>query len=70
MFTLNLTFAKASGKKHSLRIAGAKEIQNPAAVKALMQHIIDRNILYTKTDPIVSIVEATLQSTTESKLSL
>ncbi|MDO4720428.1 MAG: DUF2922 domain-containing protein [Peptostreptococcaceae bacterium] len=70
MFTLNLTFAKASGKKHSMKIAGAKEVQDPAAVKALMQHIVDQNVLYTKADPIVSAHEAKLQRLTESEISL
>lgn len=70
MFTLNLTFAKNSGKKHTLKIAGVKETQNPAEVRALMQHIIDNDILYVKGDTIAGIVEATLQKVTETKIVL
>lgn len=70
MTNLVLTFAKASGGKKTIVIPNAKEIQNPEEVKQLMQHIIDRNIIYAKTDPIVSIASAKIESITYSNISL
>lgn len=70
MFTLNLTFTKASGKKHTVKITGAKETQNPTDVKALMQHMVNNNILHTKGDALVGIAEAKLQKTVETEIVL
>lgn len=70
LITLNLIFTKASGKKHTLKISDAKPTQETPKVKALMQHIVNQNLLDTKGDPIVSALEATLQNTTETEINL
>lgn len=68
--TLNLTFTKASGKKHTIKIADAKSVQDPAKVKALMDHLVTNNILYVKGDSVVSATEAKVQNLTETEISL
>lgn len=70
MFTLSLTFTKTSGKKHTVKITGAKETQNPTDVKALMQHIVDNNILHMKGDALVGLSEAKLQKVVETEIVL
>ncbi len=68
--TLNLVFEKASGKKHTMKIADAKPSQDPVKVKALMQHIVDNNLIYVKGDSIVGISKAELQNVTQNPIEL
>ena len=68
--TLNLVFEKASGKKHTMRIADAKLSQDPVKVKALMDYIVDNNLIYVKDDPVVAALEANLQNVTENPIEL
>lgn len=68
--TLNLIFEKSSGKKHVMKIADAKLIQDPIKVKALMNYIVNNNLIYIKDDAIVSALEARLQNLTETEIEL
>lgn len=72
--TLNLVFEKASGKKHTMRIADAKLSQDPIKVKALMDYIVDNNLIYVKDDALVAALvaalEANLQNVTENPIEL
>ena len=68
--TLNLVFEKVSGKKHVMKIADAKVSQDPIKVKALMDYIVDNNLIYVKEDAIVSALEAYLQNVTETEIQL
>lgn len=70
VFTLNLTFTRKSGKKQTIRITGAKSVQEPTDVKALMDHLVANNLLNGKDDPIVSVFGAKLQGTNESVINL
>ena len=68
--TLNLVFEKVSGKKHVMRIADAKLSQDPVKVKALMDYIVDNNLIYVKDDALVAALEANLQNVTENPIEL
>lgn len=69
-FNLILTFATNSGAKRKMVLNDAKETQNPADVRALMQHIVDNDIIYSKGDNIAGIHGAELQKVTTTKIVL
>lgn len=69
-FNLTLSFTLASGNKKKLIFSDAKETQNPADVKALMQHIVNNNIIENKGDAIIGIDKAFLQKITTAEISL
>ena len=53
-----------------MRIADAKLSQDPVKVKALMDYIVDNNLIYVKDDALVAALEANLQNVTENPIEL
>lgn len=68
--TLNMVFLKASGKKHTVRIADALDVQDPVKVKALMDFIVANSVFEIPDDPIVSAFEAKVQNVTDTMVEL
>ncbi len=68
--TLNMTFLKSSGKKHTVRIADALDVQDSVKVKALMDFIVANNVFEIPEDPIVSVFEAKVQNVTDTEITL
>ena len=68
--TLNLIFLKSSGKKHTVRISDALDVQDPVKVKALMEFIVANSVFEIPDDPIVSSSEAKIQNVTDTNVEL
>lgn len=68
--TLNMTFLKSSGKKHTVRIADALDMQDPLKVKALMDFIVANNVFEIPDDAIVSAFEAKVQNVTDTSIAI
>lgn len=68
--TLIMVFSKSSGKKHTVRLADALDVQDPVKVKALMDFIVLNNVFEIPENPIVSAIEAKVQNLTDTKVEL
>jgi hypothetical protein len=68
--TLELLFQTETGQKVRIQIPNPKEPVDAAAVNALMDQIVQKNIFFFKSGDIVRKVGAQVNSTTQSPIAL